>query len=809
MNKITHRAYRGLFILIILCLSAQACSLTPASLLASLPAQTQNNPTLASPTGFHLINLSQGWLWINNQLFWTETGGDKWSEITPPGLGVWSIADVSFLNQAKGRLALISVDPDGTNHYAISTTQDGGKRWDFTPLSLFDSGDPAGISNKLSFYFIDDQTGWLVVKRSSSSAFNSGTLFRTLDGGTTWQKMIIPIGDPVYFVDATHGWTAGGAGVKNLFSTHDGGITWEQQQVVPEDTADSIYYNLPALNSTGIGLLPILITHQDQTRLAIFQTADFGTRWALSSETKVSQAGNQGFSFSALVDGKWTATFSDGEVLQGSSTGTETIARAALIQNNPGVTNKSVIPEKPVAVQGISHLDMASKTSGWAVNGAGDCNSAAAGNNAAGVQKSCASSSNLLQTKDGGLTWAAIQLPTLNPVPKALTSSQISTVTAQGFDTCEVPTVDQMATWISHSPYTVFNIYLGGSWLGCSKAKMSLVTNDYIGHLSQQGWKFIPTWVGLQAPCYCPFDPNNPKSPCNKKPQMSSDPTAAFTQGVTEANSAIETAANLGLTDSAKTNSIIYYDMEAFNTSDLTCRSAVKAFLDGWTNQLNSRLSRSGVYTTSCALSKLDLTSIKNVPNDVWLAYWFTPFQYRSNASVYNIYCFPDTLWVNHQRIHQYSGDHNETWGGVTVIQFDNDVLDGTVALWTNNGSDCPATNGVIFYWNFNFTCANSSGDTGYRLRQTTGWINVNDGFFDNKTSSVKVPACYTVKLYADTNLSGLNVTITADVADLTTLGTYPGSSVPVQGSVSSAMIIANSECIFYYFPFVPYNPGP
>jgi hypothetical protein len=32
-------------------------------------------------------------------------------------------------------------------------------------------------------------------------------------------------------------------------------------------------------------------------------------------------------------------------------------------------------------------------------------------------------------------------------------------------------------------------------------------------------------------------------------------------------------------------------------------------------------------------------------------------------------------LWVNHQRLHQYKGDHNETWGGVT-INIDSNFLD-------------------------------------------------------------------------------------------------------------------------------------
>ena len=37
-----------------------------------------------------------------------------------------------------------------------------------------------------------------------------------------------------------------------------------------------------------------------------------------------------------------------------------------------------------------------------------------------------------------------------------------------------------------------------------------------------------------------------------------------------------------------------------------------------------------------------------------------------------------DSLWANHQRVHQYKGGHKETWGGVT-INIDSNYVDGPV----------------------------------------------------------------------------------------------------------------------------------
>jgi PKD repeat protein len=42
--------------------------------------------------------------------------------------------------------------------------------------------------------------------------------------------------------------------------------------------------------------------------------------------------------------------------------------------------------------------------------------------------------------------------------------------------------------------------------------------------------------------------------------------------------------------------------------------------------------------------------------------------------------CVPNTAWAYHQRIRQYEGAHNETWGGV-VLNIDNNVLDGLIAI--------------------------------------------------------------------------------------------------------------------------------
>ena len=219
-----------------------------------------------------------------------------------------------------------------------------------------------------------------------------------------------------------------------------------------------------------------------------------------------------------------------------------------------------------------------------------------------------------------------------------------------------------MQDWWNHSPYGVWNLYIGGSNLGCRSANEAAIKAPFVSQLSQQGWQFIPTWVGLQASC----------SSLNVY-KMSSDPATANRQGIAEANAASETVADLGFS-----HSIVYFDLEYFSAADEACRTAAEAFISGWTAQLHSRGNQAGVYGSACGSGVDSYHTIANVPDAIWPAAW-SRSDYDRSASVWGIPCIPDSHWSDHQRILQYAGDHDEYWGG-TALEVDSDVLDGIVA---------------------------------------------------------------------------------------------------------------------------------
>jgi hypothetical protein len=115
----------------------------------------------------------------------------------------------------------------------------------------------------------------------------------------------------------------------------------------------------------------------------------------------------------------------------------------------------------------------------------------------------------------------------------------------------------------------------------------------------------------------------------------------------------------------------IYFDMESYSrTSSAT--AATLAFLEAWTKKLHALGYVSGVYSSSASgIADLgdQVGSGYELPDHLWIANWNGSTSTADSA-------VPATAWTQHQRIHQYRGGHNETYGGVT-INIDNDSVDG------------------------------------------------------------------------------------------------------------------------------------
>jgi hypothetical protein len=225
--------------------------------------------------------------------------------------------------------------------------------------------------------------------------------------------------------------------------------------------------------------------------------------------------------------------------------------------------------------------------------------------------------------------------------------------TGLGFDACAAPSSRAMAAWAT-SPYRAIGVYIGGANRACSQPNL---TTTWVGEQVVAGWHLIPTYVGLQAPT----------SSCGSCALLSSSTSKATAQGTEAASDAVAKAQSVGIGP----GSPIYFDMEAY-TRTSSATAATLAFLSAWTVRLHALGYTSGAYSSSSSgIADLGraIGSAYTLPDDVWTANWNGV---RNTLDPY----LPVSAWVSHQRIHQYHGGHNETYGLVT-INIDNDYIDG------------------------------------------------------------------------------------------------------------------------------------
>jgi photosystem II stability/assembly factor-like uncharacterized protein len=236
-----------------------------------------------------------GWGQTDRGILITTDGGAHWEDVTPQRISGSDRSFSAFFLDASTRWVSARMDDP---HLILFHTADGGHTWESvaTPVSH-------GY-----VFFVDPENGWILDASSCGVGSCDGNIYRTTDGGTSWEQIhsfgpspeddpnAIPYGgikDRIAFSDARHGWLTGSIPVPSfvyLYATRDGGITWQHQDIPRPPGAEKEDVSLapPQFFSVQEGFLPVVF-HLDPPELVFYMTRDGGATWKETTSLEKSE----------------------------------------------------------------------------------------------------------------------------------------------------------------------------------------------------------------------------------------------------------------------------------------------------------------------------------------------------------------------------------------------------------------------------------------------------------------------------------------------------------------------------------------
>lgn len=240
---------------------------------------------------FHFLNENHGFATgRHGEMMKTTDGGNTWNRIPFQGAYIsnTSMYGVHFENSEIGYAT-------GARGRIIKTTN-GGQTWtsqslnynDVNQIKFFengvgyaqsggdfykttDYGDNWFLAGKVDhynyckgFFFVNEEVGY------SIGGGVIGDIFKTIDGGVTWNKLELVLEEgmrSIFFIDENTGFVSGGYNRKQVYKTTDGGITWDQ-------VFDQVFGKIQFLNDQ-IGYANRVNNYYNR----IYKTTDGGYTW--------------------------------------------------------------------------------------------------------------------------------------------------------------------------------------------------------------------------------------------------------------------------------------------------------------------------------------------------------------------------------------------------------------------------------------------------------------------------------------------------------------------------------------------------
>ena len=274
-------------------LSAQTASEGTSSAGAGLLQPQQENKQLfaAQTSGgleeAELISAVDGWARSDSQLMFTSDQGHTWKEITPEGGQGLKIAKVLFTSPVQG---WILRQNRGTNQgnwtLLLSATSDQGRSWRNLPTIAMTEQAQRLYYGGADLSFIDAQRGWMVLKQTTGSAFCGASLYKTEDGGQSWQELPnAPVCEAPVFSDGETGYARELPRGNAVLKTSDGGRSWTSLKLPAPPVANvNVLLSDLRVNGQQITLMRTLSDLNGPVRADQLRSSDGGSTWSVDDQ---------------------------------------------------------------------------------------------------------------------------------------------------------------------------------------------------------------------------------------------------------------------------------------------------------------------------------------------------------------------------------------------------------------------------------------------------------------------------------------------------------------------------------------------
>ncbi len=252
-----------------------------------------NAPLIESPTlvSIRFLNELDGWGVTETQIVRTNDGGITWYNVTPPALAETGTLVESFVldnNHAWMQLPDLENYP---NSGFLYRTTDGGITWTSSKVPF----------SRAHMNFLDANNGWAMAELGIATGSMGVSVLQTTDGGATWNQSytndpnLANAGDslplsglksgitPLNMQTAWVGGASYASGEVYLYRTDDGGATWNQLSLpLPPgaENAELSVEHIQFVSSTN-AFLTLRIMSTD-INLALYVSSDTGDTWSLT-----------------------------------------------------------------------------------------------------------------------------------------------------------------------------------------------------------------------------------------------------------------------------------------------------------------------------------------------------------------------------------------------------------------------------------------------------------------------------------------------------------------------------------------------